>query len=82
MNPLLRHFLLIALLPVSPSFAAETWTNLDGQKMEAVFIARKGDYVSFKKTDGTRYVYPYEKLTSADKARVDALAGDLPATQP
>lgn len=82
MNPSLHRFLLVALLSSSFTFAAESWTNLDGQKMEAEFIARKGDYVSFKKTDGSRYLYPYEKLTPADKARVDALASGLPAPQP
>jgi nucleoredoxin len=82
MNRSLHRLLLIALLSSSFTFAAESWTNLDGQKMEAEFIARKGDYVSFKKNDGSRYLYPYEKLTSADKARVDALASGLPAPQP
>jgi nucleoredoxin len=71
----LRLLLTAALLPLSLNAAAQFWTNLDGQKMEAEFIARKGDYVSFKKTDGSRYLYPYERLTLADKARIDALAG-------
>jgi nucleoredoxin len=74
MNKSLRLLLIACLLPLSLNAAAQLWTNLDGQKMEAEFIARKGDYVSFKKTDGSRYLYPYEKLTPADKARIDALA--------
>jgi nucleoredoxin len=63
-----------ALLTLSASAALETWTNLDGQKMQAEFLGRKGDYVSFKKEGGERYMYPYAKLSEADQARVDALA--------
>lgn len=73
MNNSLRLLLIAALFPLSLNAAAQFWTNLDGQKMEADFLARKGDNVSFKKTDGSRYLYPYEKLTPADKARIDAL---------
>jgi hypothetical protein len=50
-----------------------TWKNLDGAAMEAEFLGRKGDYVSFRKTDGSKYLYPYAKLSAADRARVDAL---------
>ncbi|MEO0055259.1 MAG: hypothetical protein RLZZ50_1206 [Verrucomicrobiota bacterium] len=58
------------LLPAELS----TWTNLDGQAMQAEFLARKGDSVSFRKDDGSTYLYPYAKLTEADRARVDALS--------
>ncbi len=51
-----------------------TWTNLDGQQMQAEFLGRKGAYVSFRKADGARYIYPYEKLSAVDRARVDELA--------
>lgn len=68
-----RTLLLAALLPLALSAATQTWTNLDGQKMEAELIARKGDYVSFKKADGARFLYPYAKLNEADRARVDTL---------
>lgn len=51
-----------------------TWTNLDGVTMSAEFLARKGDYVSFRKADGSKYLYPYAKLTAEDRARVDDLA--------
>lgn len=62
-----------------------TWTNLDGQAMQAEFLARKGDYVSFRKDDGSRYLIPYAKLSEADRARVDSLskpAEEAAATQP
>jgi thiol-disulfide isomerase/thioredoxin len=67
--------LLLTLL-ATPHLSAEIekWTNLDGQTMEATFIAKKGDYVSFKKVDGTLYLYPYAKLNATDKARVDSFA--------
>jgi len=73
MNISPRSLLLAALLPLSLSAAVETWTNLDGQKMEAEFIAQKGNYVSFIKSDGARFLYPYEKLSETDRARVDVL---------
>lgn len=63
-----------ALFSLPGHAAVETWTNLDGQRMQAEFLGRKGDYVSFKKDDGSRYLYPYAKLGEADRARVDALA--------
>ena len=58
----------VATLPA----ASETWTNLDGQTMQAECLGRQDDQVSFRKDDGTRYLYPYAKLTEADRARVDA----------
>jgi nucleoredoxin len=63
-----------AFITLSASAALETWTNLDGQKMQAEFLGRKGDYVSFKKEGGERYMYPYAKLSETDQARVDALS--------
>jgi nucleoredoxin len=50
-----------------------TWKNIDGASMEAEFLGRKGDYVTFRKADGAKYLYPYAKLSAADQARVDAL---------
>lgn len=83
---LLAVLLLAALAPITQAQPA-TWPGLDGQAVEAEFLGRKGDYVSFKRTDGSRYVYPYAKLSAADRARVDALttktdaphASDAPA---
>ena len=65
----------ILLTPLSLPAVIETWTNLDGQSMQAEFLGRKGDYVSFKKDDGSKYLYPYAKLTDADRQRIDALGG-------
>jgi nucleoredoxin len=77
---LISRALLLAILASSSLPAAvEKWTNLDGQTMQAEFIGRKGDYVSFKKEDGTRYLYPYAKLNTADQARVDVLVEDKPS---
>lgn len=73
------------LLAGSASAAIETWSNLDGQQMQAEFLGRKGDYVSFKKEDGSRYLYPYDKLSEADRGRVDAHSASgvaLPADEP
>ncbi len=73
LRPLALAVLLAGFVSAS-SAAIESWTNLDGQKMQAEFLGRKGDYVSFKKEDGTRYLYPYAKLDAGDRARIDALA--------
>jgi nucleoredoxin len=79
----LRPALLLAALcaAAAPALHAEiaTWTNLDGQAMQAEFLGRKGDYVSFAKTDGTKYLYPYAKLSEPDRARIDTLASKTPA---
>lgn len=75
-RPLLAFLAAALLLATSPALRAElaTWTNLDGGTMQAEFLARKGDYVSFRKPDGSKYLYPYAKLTAEDRARVDELA--------
>lgn len=81
MNDLSRLLACAAALGLASNALAalETWTNLDGAKMQAEFQGRKGDYVVFTKDDGTRYVYPYAKLNEADRARIDVLAAASPA---
>ncbi len=80
MRYLLSLFLAAALGAASTLHAKlDTWTNLDGQSMQAEFLGRRGDYVSFRKDDGSRYLYPYAKLSEADRARVDALASTITA---
>lgn len=71
-RPLLAALALYATASTLPA-ATDTWTNLDGQSMQAEFLGRKGDYVSFQRADGSKYLYPYEKLSEPDRARVDAL---------
>lgn len=75
-RPLLSLLAASLLLAGAPALSAEiaNWTNLDGGTMQAEFLARKGDYVSFRKPDGSKYLYPYAKLTAEDRARVDTLA--------
>ncbi len=81
MNDLSRLLACVAALGLASTAPAalETWTNLDGAKMQAEFQGRKGDYVVFKKEDGARYLYPYEKLNEADRVRIDALAASASA---
>jgi nucleoredoxin len=79
-NSTLALLLATALLvPASLPAAVEVWTNLDGSEMKAEYLGRKGDYVTFKKEDGSRYLYPYAKLGEKDRARIDALALDAPS---
>lgn len=53
----------------------ETWTDLDGRSMEAEFVSATDSYVSFRKADGARYMFPVQKLSVADQARVRELTG-------
>ncbi len=75
-RPLSQALAAIALLAGTAGLRAEisSWTNADGTAVRAEFLGRKGDYVSFRKEDGAKYLYPYAKLTPADRARVDALS--------
>jgi thiol-disulfide isomerase/thioredoxin len=60
----------------------ETWTNTDGKSMEAELVGADTKYVSFKKADGGGYLYPLEKLTSADQARVQEFIAQNPQAAP
>lgn len=67
-------FALIALATTAHA-KVETWTDLDGRKMEAEFVSASDTYVSFRKPDGGRYIFPFEKLSADDQARVRELSG-------
>lgn len=75
-RPALRFALAALLLATATGARAElaTWTDLDGREMRAEFLGRKGDYVSFRTEDGSKYLYPYAKLNASDRARVDSLS--------
>ena len=65
----------LALVLAAPSLFAgvEMWTDLLGHKIEAEFLGKSGNYVSFKKSDGSKYLMPLAKLIADDRARVLAL---------
>jgi nucleoredoxin len=69
--PLCR-LLFTLVLPLSVNAAIETWTP-NGTPIKAECLGVKGDYVVFKKTDGTRMLVPYDKLSPTDQARVSGL---------
>jgi hypothetical protein len=75
--------LVLALVLAAPSLFAvvETWTDLLGHKIEAEFLGKSGNSVSFKKSDGSKYLMPLAKLIADDRARVFALTegGDSPS---
>ena len=75
MNSRYLALLITALLPLSTQAAIETWTGPDGRPIQAEFIRRSGDYISFQKPSGASYLLPYSKLSEADRARVDAITG-------
>lgn len=72
--------LLLALLGFSATAFAkfETWTNTDGQKMEAEVVSANAKYVSFRKADGSRFIYQMDKLTAADQERLKPLISSEP----
>ncbi|MDF3057944.1 MAG: hypothetical protein K0R17_2159 [Rariglobus sp.] len=57
----------------------ETWTNLDGKSMEAELVSADDNHVSFRKADGSGYLYPFAKLSEADQKRVRESAPTAPA---
>ncbi len=69
----LRSLFVAALLPLSLPAAIETWITPSGMSMQAECLGRKGDYVIFKKTDGTRVLFPFVKLSGAEQARIEGL---------
>ena len=68
----LRGLLLATVLPFSVHAALEPWTH-NGSVIQAECLGVKGDYVVFKKADGTRLLIPHAKLTAADQRRVEGL---------
>lgn len=66
-----RWLLLALTLPLAVHAAVETWTAPNGSPMQAECLGVKGDYVVFKKTDGSRLLVPYAKLSASEKARVE-----------
>jgi len=69
MHIFLRRLIFAGLLPLSLGAAVETWT-LNGKSVQAECLGAKGDYVVFKKADGTRLLIPHDKLSPSDQARV------------
>jgi nucleoredoxin len=65
-----HRLLLATLLPLTLDAAVETWTGPNGSPMQAECLGVKGDYVVFKKTDGSRLLVPYAKMSTADQARI------------
>jgi thiol-disulfide isomerase/thioredoxin len=73
MKTVLPTLTLAAILWLSaalPSGASpRTWTNNDGQTMEAELVDVSGDHVHFRR-DGRVYRYPVASLSAADQAEV------------
>lgn len=66
-------------LTLVASAKIETWTNQDGNRIEAELVSADDKQVSFRKADGTGYVYLIAKLSEADQLRVREAAATLPA---
>jgi nucleoredoxin len=78
----LAIFTTLLTLSTSVSAKVETWTDLDGRTMEAEVVSASDTYISFRKADGIRYIFPVSKLTEADQARVRELAAQSPTAAP
>ncbi len=73
------HLLFLAtVLPLTLTAAVETWTTPSGSPMQAECLGVKGNYVVFKKTDGSRVLLPYTKLSPADQTRVSGIEFKAP----
>jgi nucleoredoxin len=71
------RFLLPLIFPMATVITvAETWTNINGQSMEADLVACHSANVSFRKADGTFYSYPLEKLSEPDRIRAQAFSAN------
>lgn len=67
----LQHLLPLLSLSATTLFAAiETWTNTEGNTMEAELIACHGANASFRKANGSLYSYPINKLSASDQERI------------
>lgn len=66
---------LLAAAPLLLFSQARTWTNSDGQKMEAEIVTVEDDHVVFKR-DGRTYNYPIGNLSDNDQTDVRAWADD------
>ena len=56
-----------------------TWTNTDGQTIEARFIDEKMDKVRIRRTDGRVFNIPLDTLSEEDQKYVKSLAVDKPS---
>jgi Thiol-disulfide isomerase and thioredoxins len=73
-----RTFLVLTLFSSSLPAAFESWTAPDGSPMQAELLSAKNGYVSFRKADGRRLIFPLAQLTPADRERIAILTGALP----
>jgi nucleoredoxin len=60
---------LTVFAPILATAAVETWTAPNGTPFQAECLGVKGDYVVFKKADGSRMLLPLAKLSAADQSR-------------
>ncbi len=75
---------IISFLTVTSGQALEsrTWTNLNGQTLEAKFESQEGDNVILKQIGGEQTLtIPMATLSDADKAYVEGLKGGASAAQ-
>ena len=56
-----------------------TWTNTDGQTIEARFIDENKDTVRIRRTDGRVFNIPLDNLSEEDQKYVESLAVDKPS---
>lgn len=63
--------LVLLLSGICAHAAVETWTNLDGQSMQAEFVSLTGSQVTFRKPgESQTYSYPLDRLSTDDQQRI------------
>ena len=65
----LALFLIYSASAGSPQF--RTWTDKHGRKIEAKFIALKGDQIFLERRDGREITLSIDRLSKQDQARVE-----------
>ena len=69
----MRAFFLFLILFLASSLFAEPWINTAGHSIDAKLIGRKGDVLTLKKPNGTRFTLHRSALSAASQLRADQL---------
>ena len=56
---------------ISLSGYAESWTNTAGHAVSAELVSRKGDVLTFRQQNGSKFTMSYRALSAACQASVD-----------
>ena len=63
----------LTLKPQPPRalFKERQWTNTQGKTLTAALLSINKDSGQFRRNDGSRFIYPLEKLTAKDRKLIE-----------